>query len=91
MNNTQDTLTDPPLHWRRVLIPTQVGSELMKALMSKYQSEITCAKATLSIYVNNPVGIGEHPQHLEEIDKLIDQIASSEDKLGVISNHFTLM
>ena len=74
----------------RVLVPSPVGSSLMKALVSKYNSEITCAKATLSIYVNSPVGIGEHPQHLEEMDKLIDQIAANEDKLAAIDNHFTL-
>ena len=27
------------------------------------------AKAVLEIYFNNPVGIGEHPQIVEEIDK----------------------
>ena len=62
----------------------------MKALISKYQAEIRAAKATLTVYVNNPVGIGEHPQHLEEMDKLVDQIASNEDKLSAISNHFTI-
>ena len=63
---------------------------VMNSLISKYQSEIETAKATLTIYVNNSVGIGEHPQHLEEMDKLLDQIAASEDKLQAISNHFEI-
>ena len=29
------------------------------------------ADATIQIYLNNSVGIGEHPQHLEEIDRLL--------------------
>ena len=74
----------------KVLVPSPVGSALMKGLIAQYQSEIKCAKATLAVYVNNPVGIGEHPQHLEEMDKLVDKIASSEDKLNAITNHFTL-
>jgi hypothetical protein len=27
------------------------------------------------------VGIGEHPQHLEEVDKLMAKIAEAKDKL----------
>ena len=37
---------------------------LYKALVSKYESEIAHCVATLSIYFNNSVGIGEHPQQL---------------------------
>lgn len=47
-------------------------------------SEIQSATATLHIYINNPVGIGEHPQHIEEMDKLIDTIATNQDKLDAL-------
>tara|TARA_Y100000389_G_scaffold31860_1_gene27029 strand:- start:73 stop:237 length:165 start_codon:yes stop_codon:yes gene_type:complete len=50
-------------------------------------TEILSAKATLSIYLSNSVGIGEHPQHLDEMDKLIDTIASNEDKLQALKKH----
>jgi len=92
MENLQLPSSGIPIHVPndRVLAPTPVGSALIKALISKYQAEIRAAKATLTIYVNNPVGIGEHPQHLEEMDKLVDQIASNEDKLSAINNHFTI-
>lgn len=93
MENLQIPFSGIPVHVptaERVLVPTPVGSALMRALISKYQAEIRAAKATLTIYVNNPVGIGEHPQHLEEMDKLVDQIASNEDKLSAINNHFTI-
>ena len=39
-------------------------------------------------YLENSVGIGEHPQHLEEIDKLLEKMASAEDKLNVLQRHF---
>mgnify|MGYP006087269095 FL=1 len=92
MENLQIPFSGIPVHVPndRVLVPTPVGSALIRALISKYQAEIRAAKATLTIYVNNPVGIGEHPQHLEEMDKLVDQIASNEDKLSAINNHFTI-
>jgi hypothetical protein len=54
---------------------------LQDALELKYLAQIAEAKATLSIYFESSVGIGEHPQHLEEMDKLIAQLAEAEDKL----------
>ena len=57
---------------------------ILKALEDKYNAQISEADATLKIYLENPVGIGEHPQHLEECDKLIQKIAEAEDKLQVL-------
>ena len=54
---------------------------LYEALELKYRAQIAEAKATLSIYFENSVGIGEHPQHLEEMDKLIERRANAQDKL----------
>lgn len=59
---------------------------LIDALVKKYTAEIAEHKATLNIYLTNPVGIGEHPQHIEEMDKLITKIADAEDKLETIKN-----
>ncbi len=68
---------------------SHIGDNLLSALKSKYKSEIECSNATLQIYITNPVGIGEHPQHLEEMDKLLATIADSEDKLESLSRHFS--
>lgn len=54
---------------------------LIDALVKKYEAEIAEHKATLHIYLNHSVGIGEHPQHILEMDKLIAKIADAEDKL----------
>jgi hypothetical protein len=58
---------------------------LYEALELKYKAQIAEAKATLSIYFENSVGIGEHPQHLEEMDKLISQLADAQDKLEALN------
>ena len=58
--------------------------EMLEALKKRYQAQIAEAEATLKIYLENSVGIGEHPQHLDEIDKLINKIAEAEDKLKVL-------
>jgi|TARA_R100000388_G_scaffold13199_1_gene10932 hypothetical protein len=54
---------------------------MINALRARYEADIAEADATVNIYLNNPVGIGEHPQHLEEVDKLMAKIAEAKDKL----------
>ena len=65
-----------------------IRTELLRALRLKYLQELQHGKATLSIYLDNPVGIGEHPQHLEEMDKLVEQMTNAEDKLATLENDF---
>ena len=62
---------------------------ILKALEDKYNAEISAADATIKIYLEKSVGIGEHPQHLEEIDKLLQKIADATEKLKEIQ-HFKL-
>ena len=57
---------------------------ILQALEDKYQAQISEADATLKIYLNNPVGIGEHPQHIEECDKLITKICDAEHKMNIL-------
>ena len=54
------------------------------ALRPRYEADIAEADATINIYLTNPVGIGEHPQHLEEVDKLLAKIADAKDKLEAL-------
>ena len=62
---------------------------LLQALEDKYNAQISEADATIKIYLDNSVGIGEHPQHLEEIDKLLQKIVDAQEKLKEIQ-HFKL-
>ena len=57
---------------------------ILDALESRYQAEIAEADATIQIYLTNSVGIGEHPQHIDEVNKLVDKIAQAKEKLDVL-------
>ena len=57
---------------------------ILDALEKKYEAEVSASEATIKIYLENSVGIGEHPQHIEEVDKLIDKIAQAEEKLKIL-------
>ena len=57
---------------------------ILDELRAKYEAEIAEADAISNIYLENSVGIGEHPQHLEEINKQIEKIANAKEKLEVL-------
>jgi predicted transcriptional regulator len=54
---------------------------ILQALEDKYIAQISEADATIKIYLDNSVGIGEHPQHIEEIDKQLQKIAEAQEKI----------
>jgi len=57
---------------------------IIDALEARYEAQILEADATLQIYFEKPVGIGEHPQHIDEVDKQIEKIATAEEKIQVL-------
>ena len=59
---------------------------ILKALEKRYEAQICEAEATIKIYFNNSVGIGEHPQHIDEIDKQFQKIADAQEKLQAIKD-----
>ena len=67
---------------------SKVRTHLVKALARKYEAEISQAKATMEIYLDNSVGIGEHPQHIEEMDKLLTKISNAQENLDTLAKHF---
>ena len=57
---------------------------ILNALRAKYEAEIAEADATANIFLDNSVGIGEHPQHIEEVNKQVEKIANAKEKLDVL-------
>ena len=57
---------------------------MYESLTLKYRSEMAEAEATLLVYFTNPVGIGEHPQHVEEMDNLVEKMVNAKDKLEML-------
>ena len=63
-----------------------VKDAILTALVARYESQIAEADATVKIYLENSVGIGEHPQHIDEVDKQFEKIAAAEEKLKVLED-----
>ena len=60
----------------------------IEALTAKYEADIKVAKATINVYMDKSVGIGEHPQFVNEMDRQIEIIANAEEKLKTFKSHY---
>ena len=62
---------------------------MITALKKHAEGKIAMAKATAQVYMNRPVGIGEHPQVMEELEKQFMEIAQYDDVLQMIKKYFS--
>lgn len=61
---------------------------ITRGLIKYYEGLIALAEANVRIYMNQSVGIGEHADILEAVDGELEKIASAQDKIEVLENHF---
>ena len=59
----------------------------VKALQDHYASKISEAVATLNLYLNNSVGVGEHSDILEELKKYVDILDDADGKLNTLNKY----
>ena len=62
--------------------------QLIGALKAHAQGEIAMHKANVEVYLQNPVGIGEHPDITQAMQEELDKIARWDDQLNVLSKYF---
>lgn len=67
---------------------TKIQKMMFEALQSKYIAEQLDGEASLMVYFTSPVGIGEHPQHIEEMDRLVEKISNAKEKLEIIREFY---
>ena len=67
---------------------TTMKEELIKALRSHAQGEINYHKANVTVYLNNPCGIGEHSNIVGAITDELNEIAKYHDQLEVLDRYF---
>jgi len=70
----------------QILNMATIRSLIIDALEKKYESDISKADATIKVYLENPVGVGEHPQIVDEVDKQISSICKAKEKLEELKN-----
>ena len=61
---------------------------MLNALKSYYVGNINRHIANVEVYLRTTVGIGEHSDIQETIDKEIEKIAQFDDRLGMVMKYF---
>ena len=59
---------------------------ILNALAAKYSAELEVLAVNIENYLSGSVGVPEHPDLVGEVDKLIEQVAASEEKLKIVSD-----
>ena len=62
--------------------------QLIRAVLAHAQGEIEKHKVNVNVYLENPVGIGEHSDIIETIEKELELMADYHDKLEVLDKYF---
>ena len=64
-------------------------SELLKLLKLHLQGEVAKHKANLTVYFDNPAGIGEHPDIVEAMRGELSKLSAAEEDLQTLTKHFS--
>ena len=61
---------------------------LLSAIKSYYVGNINKHIANIEVYLRTSVGIGEHSDIIESVDKEMDKVAMYDDKLAMVIKYF---
>ena len=67
----------------------QLRENIIKALIDKFEGEISAHKINVEIMLENTVGVGDHPNITETIEQELETISKYDDKLNVLKKYFT--
>jgi hypothetical protein len=59
-----------------------------RAVLAQAQAKRAEALAVLDTYFQRTVGIGEHPQMVEEASRYLDQLAAADDQIATLKRYF---
>ena len=62
---------------------------IVSALKKKLEGDIERSKCNINVYLNQSVGIGEHIDIVETVEKELTKLAEAEDKLETLINNFS--
>ena len=61
---------------------------ILAALVKKYEAEMAAAEANIEVYMDNPVGIGEHPDLVAAVDSEMSKLATARDNLNNLKEYW---
>jgi len=68
----------------------RMRDDILANQITSYNVLIAKHKQNVEFYLNNPVGIGEHPDVMAAIESEINAIAQAHEKIQVINHYFLI-
>jgi len=62
---------------------------IVAALIQDCHAKVQLAKMNVQVYINYPVGVGDHPNIMETIQEQLDVISQNKDRLRVLESEFS--
>jgi len=66
----------------------ELRESLINAAKKHAEAEIELHKTNIEVYMQKVVGIGEHSDIVETIQKELDQMATANDRLEMLNKYF---
>lgn len=66
-----------------------VGSNIVTGIRQEYIGKRLQVLAEIQVYLNQPVGIGEHPNIVTEVKNKFKELKDVEDMIAVVEKHFS--
>jgi ribosomal protein S3 len=62
--------------------------EMINAALKHAEAHIEKHRMNVEIYLTNPVGVGEHSEVMDEIEKQLDEMARYQDHVDILKSYF---
>ena len=62
--------------------------QMVNAAMKHAEAELELHKTNIEVYMQKVVGIGEHSDIIETIQKELDSMASAQDRIDMLEKYF---
>lgn len=67
---------------------TDLREEILHAMKLHAEAHIEKHRMNVEVYLTNPVGVGEHSEVMEEIEKQLELMAQYHDQLEMLETYF---
>jgi hypothetical protein len=65
-----------------------ITNQLMRATLAQFEADRQSAIATIQLYLNASVGVGEHPDIVAELTTAASRLASAEEAIDTLKRNF---
>ena len=69
--------------------PPSTGQLALSAVVAAFQAQRETALAQISLFINNPAGVADHNNFVEEIQSCVTQLTNANNALATITNTFS--